>query len=236
MRNTAIVLAGTLLALIAQTALATPDRESLLAAWETNIRNLPGTVSFEKIGNDTYRLEDKDLPYDGELRILGALVRSSETPGLDMEFTHLGMVEFELGNLPEERLTSQVYYYWLADRQTMHYSTESQGWVNTSVYRDSFTDWYGDSPSFGALTFFINYGVWIVLIGILLFAFLAIRKQEKKARSLMDDTAEINQMARENIERSEAMHDEVLSISRQSLELHASTNELLQEIRDSLKR
>ena len=222
--------------MLAQVAAAEPTRESLLAAWEEHIRALPGTSSFEKTGDDTYRYVDSDLPYDGELKVRGALVRSSESPGFETDYTHLGMVEFELTDLPEERLASQVYYYWLTDRQTLHYHAGRQQWLDTAAYRDSFSDLYADAPSFGVLTFMVNYGIWVLLALVLIFAFITIGRQTKKAQALMDDSVSLNERGRENLDRAEKMQDEVLAIARETRDLQAENNELLRKMLESLQR
>lgn len=222
--------------LLVHAASAEPTRDSLVAAWEEHVRSLPGTSSFEKTGDDIYHFADTDLPYDGELKVLGALVRSAESPGFETEFTHIGMVEFELGDLPAERLSSQVYYFWLADRQTLYFSEITQEWVDTDVYRDAISNWYPDTPSFGVLAFMVNYGIWIILAAILLFAFIAVGRQTKKAQALMDDSASLNERGRENLDRAEKMQDEVLAIARESRDLQAENNELLRKILDSLQR
>ena len=235
MKTARHVLVALFAVLIAQVASAEPTRESLLAAWEEHLRSLPATTSFEKTGDNTYRFADTDLPYDGELKVHGALVRSSESPGFDTEFTHLGMVEFGLTEMPEERLTSQVYYYWLADRQTLHYSATTEAWVDSTTYTDSFGDMY-DLPSLGALSFMINYGIWILLAALVIFIFVGFGKQTKKARELMDETAAINQQARENLDRAEKMQNEVLAIARESRDLQAESNELLRQMLDGIRR
>ena len=222
--------------MLAQAATAEPSRESLLAAWEEHIRSLAGTESLEKTGDDTYALKDSDLPYDGELRILGALVRSTESPGYTSDFTHLGMVEFELADLPAERLSSQVYYYWLADRQTLHYSGATNEWLDSTAYRDSFSELYEDMPSLGALSFMVNYGIWILLIALVIFVFVGLNRQTRKAQSLMDETAAINQQAKENLDRAEKMQDELLAIARESKDLQTESNELLRQMLDAVRR
>lgn len=234
MRNTAILLF--FLAFSAQVAFAEADRDSLITAWEAHISGLPGTESFEETGDGTYRYKDTDLPYDGELKLLGALVRSSEAAGFETEFTHLGMVDFELTDLPMERMSSQVYYYWLADRQTLHFSVTTGEWVDAAEYQASLSDMYSDGPSFGVLSFMLNYGIWVLLIALIIFVFVLVNRQARKARSLMDETAEINEQARRNLDRAEAMQDEVLSIARESRDLQKDNNDLLRSMLESLRR
>lgn len=236
MRITASVFLLALCALFSVEALADADRESLIAAWEAHIGGLPGTESFEQTADGVYQYKDSDLPYEGELKLLGVLVRPSEAAGFETDFTHFGMVEFELPNLPEERLSSQVYYYWLAERQTLHYSMAAQEWVDASAYQESITNLYGGSPSFGALSFMLNYGIWVLLIGLLIFVFVGVNRQAKKARSLMDESAAINDKARQNLDRAEAMQDEVLSIARETRDLQKEGNELLAKMLQALQR
>lgn len=236
MRSLATVIGIFILVLVSQEALAESDRESLITAWEAHIAGLPGTESFEETADGVYQYKDSDLPYEGELKLLGALVRPSESAGFETEFTHLGMVDFELPDMPMERLSSQVYYYWVADRQTLHYSETAQEWVDAATYQESITDLYNGGPSFGVLSFMLNYGIWILLIGLIVFVFVGVGRQAKKARSLMDETAEINQQARTNLDRAEKMQNEVLSIARESRDLQKDNNDLLNKMLQALQR
>lgn len=222
--------------LLPASVFAEADRESLIAAWEAHITGLPGTEKFEKTADGVYRYEDTDLPYEGELKLLGVLVRPAESAGFETDFTYLGMVDFELTAMPVERLSTQLYYYWLADRQTLHYSNSAQQWVDASAYQESITELYSSPPSFGALSFMLNYGIWVLLIGLLIFVFVGVNRQTKKARTLMDETAEINKLARKNLDRAEAMQNEVLSIARETRDLQKDSNELLARMLQALKR
>lgn len=215
---------------------AEADKAALVQAWEEHVRGLPGTIVLEASGDGTFRLQDGDLPYDGELKIVGAMVRSAENAGFDTGFSHMGIVEFTLEALPPERLASQSYYYWLADRQTLHYSTADQRWVSVADYQASLTNLYDGEAAVTGFSFMLNYGIWILLIGLILFAFLALGGQAKKARSLMDETREINQQASKNLDRAKGMQDEVLTIAREARDLQRENNDLLAQIRDALQR
>ncbi len=221
---------------LASTAAASADRDALIEAWAANMAQLPGTSSFEQTGEDTWTLSDTDLPYEGSVRLIGALIRPYETPGFDSGFSQFGMVEFDLVDLPEERRNSQSYYYWLADRQTLHYSDEEQRWLGQQEYLSAVSTYYDTDLSLGPLSFMVNYGIWILLIALIVFVFMVFKRQTVKARSLMDDSADINQKARENLDRSEAMQNEVLEIARESRDLHRETNKLLSEILVRLQR
>lgn len=219
-----------------QSAWAEADRESLIEAWEAHVAGLPGTVEFEALGEGIYRLQDTDLPYEGDIKLVGALVRISESPGFETDFTHFGMVEFELVDLPEERLASQSYYYWLADRQTLHYSGAEERWMSPLAYQSAISEQYSPDVSFGALGFMLNYGIWIPLVLLIAFVFVAVHRQAKKARSLMDQSESINRRASENLDRSERLQDEVLTISREMRDLQIENNELLKKMVDALGR
>ena len=214
---------------------AAADRQSLIKAWEAHIASLPSTASFEATGEGTYQLTDTELPYKGELILHGALVRSSGVPNGSV-FSHTGMLEFELADLPEERLSSQLYYYWVADKQMLYYSTNRGDWVSQAQYTDEFSDEYGYDTNFWFMGFMIKYGIWILLIALIVFIFRGVSTQMKKNREMLDDTAAINEKARENVNRAQAMQDEVLAISRDSLELQAQNNATLKKILEVLSQ
>ena len=215
---------------------AEADKESLLEAWEEHVRSLPGTISLEATDEGRYRLQDADLPYDGDLRVVSALVRPADNAGFDTGFSHMGLVEFTLDDLPPERLASQSYYFWIADRQTLHYSTAGQRWVSGGEYQASLTDIYGGESSFTALSFMLNYGIWILLVGLILLVGITVSRQTRKASSLMDETREINQLASKNLDRARGMQDEVLEIAREARDLQKENNKLLVQIRDAVQR
>lgn len=236
MKKVALLIILSFVAPVTAATDAQPDRDSLIESWEAHVRMLPGTVSLEATGDDTYALEDTDLPYEGELKLIGALVRPAESAGFETDFSHIGMIDFELVDMPPERLTSQVYYYWLADRQMMHYSASDQQWVNTAAYQASLSDMYTSDYSWGPLSFMLNYGIWVLLIALTLFVFFAFSRQARKARSLMDETAAINQRASDNLDRAQSMQDEVLAIARETRDLQSENNEILKQMLEALKR
>ncbi len=215
---------------------AEPTRDALVEAWETHMASLPGTVEFEASGDESWRIKDENLPYEGNLELVGVVVRPAEELGDFSDFTHTGMVEFRLTDLSEGRTESQSYYYWLSDRQMMYYDGNQGVWLNTAEYRDSFNDMYDVPGSWGLLSFMLNYGIWIVLLALFIWIFTGLNKQNKKARALMDDGANINQLARENLERSAKLQDELLESARKSQQLNMESNELLKEILAELRK
>ena len=224
------------LTLLSQQAIAEATKASLLEAWEAHVQSLPSTDTLQKTSDGVYRFVDTDLPFDGEMKITGAIVRDADLAGYEMDATHLGMVEFELVGMPVERKSTQIYYYWLSDRQSLHYLKSENRWVDTATYQSSLMEDYDDVGGLGPLHFMLNYGVWIALLALLILVFIAAAKQTRKARALMDDGASINEKARENIERAGAMQDEMLAIVRESRDLHVESNALLKKIHDALSK
>ena len=236
MRKFVTVLSLYCLAAAVLPAYADADRESLIKAWEAHVASLPSTATFEATGEDTYQLTDTDLPYEGTVKLNGALVRSMTTPGYNGDTTHMGMLEFELVDLPEERLASQLYYYWLGDKQSLYYSESRGTWISQAAYNEDFSSVYDFGNGFGFMAFMMKYGIWILLIALIIFIFRGVSTQMKKNRALIDETAAINDKARENVDRAKAMQDEVLAISRESLELQAQNNATLKKILAALSR
>ena len=230
-----VVIALLAVSSVSRVAYADVDRDSLISAWEAHIAALPSTATFEKNPEGSYQLTDTDLPYEGELILHGALVRPMPGPG-DGNYTHSGMLEFELADLPDDRMASQLYYYWIADKQILYYSAERDEWLSQADYTEDFSGAYeyGDDVAF--MSFMLKYGIWILLVALIIFIFRGAHTQMKKNRALMDETAAINEKARENVERAQAMQDEVLAITRQSLELQAENNKTLKEILAALQR
>ena len=222
----------------ATTALAAaPDRDGLIGAWEAHLRALPSTKVLEPRGEQTWFLEDTDLPYRGEIRLAGALVRPADNIGGAGDFTHMGLVELQLTDLTDAQRATQSYYYWLSDRQTLYYSESAQEWLGTAAYQQALNDLYRPSRiSLGPLSFMLNYGVWFLLVGLIVFVVVLIVRQSGKARALMDDSAEINRRARENIERGAELQAELSELARQSRDLQAENNALLRELIDTLRR
>jgi hypothetical protein len=52
----------------------------------------------------------------------------------------------------------------------------------------------------------------------------------------MDDSAAINDKARQNIDRAEALQDELLAIARETRDLQSESNALLKQMLDALKK
>lgn len=236
---------------------AEPDRASLIAAWEEYVRGIPTTGKLEALGDDRYALVDSELEFDGELKINGVLIRAQENYGVETEFSHFGMIELELVDLPTERLGSYLYSYWLADRQTLYYSTERAGWVDAKAYQQSFTSPGSVVGSRSLLMFVMDYGIWILLVGLIISVYVFLNRQQRSSKSLMDDsedlnkmarenieradrlqeeTAEINKMARDNLERAERMQSEVIDVARSMVEMQKQSNELLERIANAAEK
>lgn len=231
------MLACVTLCIFSAVASAQPDRDSLIDAWAELMRTAPGTVSFERRGDDTFFLQDDSLPYEGEVRIVGVLVRSAEAQYTVSAFTHMGSVEFDLVALPVERRASQTYLYWMLDRQLLYYSEDEQAWLGQADYTRALQGQYGGpTENFGLLSFMLNYGIWIALLALLVWTFLFLGRHQTKAKALIDDSASINEMARKNLERSAELQQESIEMTRQILEIQKANQALLTQIRDNTQR
>lgn len=231
------VLACALCCLLSTAATAAPDREGLIEAWVAHMQTASGTISFERSGEDTFLLRDDSLPYDGEVRIVGALVRPTEVQFVESAFSHMGSVEFDLVTLADDRRYTQTYSYWMTDRQLFYYSENREAWLGQADYALAVQEEYGSKgAAFGPLSFMLNYGIWIALLALLVWVFRVLGRHQKEATSLMDDSASINEMARKNLERSAELHEESIEMTRQILEVQKANQALLTQIRDNTSR
>ena len=224
------ILSAILCLLVSPLISAEPDRESLLTAWADMMQSMPSTRAFEARETDSYFLEDGDLAYEGALVVAGTTVR----PMSAGEFSHMGLVEIQLPDLPAERLASQTFVYWREDRQHLYWHAEQQRWFDQIAYQESFEADF--SGSFGMLSFMLNYGIWIFLIALIVLVARAVTKQQKEAQRLMSQSSAINDQAGENLDRSERLQEEAIEIIRESLALQKENTEVLRGILAALER
>lgn len=210
---------------------AQPDKASLLDAWETRIVELGGTLDPQP--DDTYLLTDDSLPYEGTVVVVSTLIRAAPEQSYgDVQVSHSGIVEFRLEDLPVERTGSQLYYYWLTDRQNFQFLDDSQEWISQSQYNNLLQNSRGSSYS--ALSWFVNWGFWIVVLILVIWLAVFLGRSQKKAKSLMSDSADINNLARENIERSAELQAEMAGLARKNAQLMEDNNVLLRQILESV--
>lgn len=222
-----------MLALTGLGAHAQPDRTALLDAWKSRMTELGGTLQPQS--DEAFFLTDDSLPYEGKVEIVSALIRSAPEQSYgDIVISHSGIVEFRLEDLPTERTASQLYYYWLADRQNFHFLSDTQEWISQARYNQLLQN--SHSTSYSALSWIVNWGFWIVVLGLVIWLALFLGRSQKKAKSLMSDSADINNLARENIEKSAELQNEMAGLARKNAQLMEDNNVLLRQILESVSR
>ena len=110
-----------------------PTQASLVKAWEEIQKDDPETVTFEKVGEQTYRFKTNRFPFDGELKVLKATVQESEYAEDDGAAT--GVIEYDLVGLSEEveKRYEHSLARWVATN-TLHFDGESRGWLSPEQY------------------------------------------------------------------------------------------------------
>lgn len=200
-----------------------PDRDSLLAAWESQMA-LDGTI--EALDQDRYRVRVDALDYEGPLVLLGAMVRPVPEDGT---ISHTGFVEFRLQALDPALRDTQIYYLWAQDLQNFHYLTDEARWVSTAYWQQQlYSEKAGTAPSL--LGFMLDWGLVLLLVFFILILIIPLMRQMRRARQMTDDGMSINQMARENLQRAAEIQQQVLPIQQRQLELAESNHVLLQRI------
>ena len=109
-----------------------PTQASLVKAWEGLQKDDPETVTFEKVGEHTYRFKTDRFPFDGELKVLKATVQESEYAE---DGAATGVIEYDLVGLPEE--VEKKYEHSLGRWQatnTLYFDGESKGWLSSEQY------------------------------------------------------------------------------------------------------
>ena len=215
-------------------AIAEPDKQSLLAHWESAMREQG--VDLDRLDDGTYRLTDTELPYEGRVSIVGTNVRAAESVGPSGQPSYTGFVDFDLLDLPDRLRQSQLYYLWLAERQQYYYNDETQQWGSADEVWNAQTK--GSAwQTFKRLLF--RWGPLLILLFVVLVFIRVIRfvmRQQKNARALIDDSADINKTARENLERARELQEEHIKIARENAEVVKSNNELLREMLTVLRK
>lgn len=212
-----------------------PDRAALLEGWAAHMANLDATHTFEQVDEDSWYLEDNELPYTGQINVVGTTVRPMEYGGFESGFSAFGIVEMELVELPETRRQAQTVIYWLNDRQMLYFLDEEQRWVNSAAYQQALAETFDEDYYYSPYGWVYDYGFSLFLIGVVIVAFIFFSRQVNRASAIQEEARVINQKALENIERSKKVQDESIAISRELRDIQVENLELLKDIRDALK-
>ncbi|HEX7315345.1 MAG TPA: hypothetical protein VF297_15590 [Pyrinomonadaceae bacterium] len=109
-----------------------PTQTSLVKAWEEVQKDDPETVTFEKVGERTYRFKTNRFPFDGELKVLKATVNQSEYAE---DGTATGVIEYDLVGLSDE--VEKKYEHSLENWEatnSLYFDGESKSWLSSEQY------------------------------------------------------------------------------------------------------
>jgi hypothetical protein len=220
----AILLLPPLLVPAAGVAAAGPDEASLVAAWEAALRADPTTEVLLKTAEKTYHFKTKLFPFDGELRVLNALIQDygdeESMPGFAT-----GSVEVELVGFTQEQMTryARSYAYWY-QLHTLFFDHRAERWLTAKEYRsaamakfpgagrNSFVAWLGQ-----------NYFL-LILVLLALFLWWLTKKSGRQVKSALARQDEAMEITRRSI-----------ALSEKAVQLNEEANRLLQEILRELK-
>lgn len=108
-------------------------KESLIAAWEINIKNLPTTKIFEKQSDGVYKFETTLIPYKGEIKIHNVIVDKDielySDYRLDDEDLIKGVIEAEIVGPKEKCDLFPIGCRALENNNTLYFSDSSNSWL-----------------------------------------------------------------------------------------------------------
>jgi hypothetical protein len=210
-------------------ATPSPDRASLVAAWE---RTISRDAKLARTGPDRYTIEADEIGYRGPLSINAVLVR--EQPASGAGFSHVGVVDFALDELPAGRANSHAVMVWRSGAQQFYFDA-ARGWRASDELAQEMTQAF-DSSGLGLLAAAGGSGlIFLLPLAVLgLIVWLGMRNS-RRARNLFDETRGLNDEARRDLERNRALQDEQMQILRRSIALNEDSNRLLREIAEALR-
>ncbi len=207
-----------------------PDEASLLAAWEARQKADPRVETLERTGEGSYRYKTSLLPYEGELRVVEAVVE--ELPGRVGGGTAMGRVEVELPDLPPDFYQRHPASYGVWSRgNTLAWDAAKARWTGMEEYQQAVTAEYRCGWGWGS----ILGAIWPYLL-LLLLLFLFLRLSARRYRGAMDRSLAGQDKALANQELSMGKLEESLDLARRTLAGQEEMIALLREIRDQLKR
>ena len=111
-----------------------PTEASLIEAWESVQRSDPQTEIFEKIGDRRYRFKTHRFVFDGELKVLNAVIdtRTAEASG---GFIH-GVIEYDLVGFPEDTAKKyHISYELWQENNDLYFDPQKGAWINAGEFR-----------------------------------------------------------------------------------------------------
>lgn len=228
-----------LLACTSGGVVAAPDRAGLIQAWEADMGR---EGALERQPDGSYRYQSEALGYSGTLKVLAAILpRDNVMARADKRIEATGSVDFELSDLSPPQRESMTLRSWIAQRQQYVYDRESQAWISMmGYYQDQYgLDENGDDgvvAQQSSMWWFGDIGLLLVLAAAVVVLLVLVARQARKAGAMYREAREINQLARENIERARELHEANAAAVRESLDTSRRSAESLDAILAELRR
>lgn len=222
-----------LILLLPVIASAASDRAGLIKAWEADMRR---DDKLDALPDGSYHFKSESLGYDGSVRLLAAIVREDAGMGRNGSGMRAsGSVDFDLTDLSPEQRASNVVGIWKAGRQNFVFDGEKNAWLSIAAWVKA----QNRSSSFGEGFSSAGFVLDAALLGFLLFLLLVfwlVLRQQRRSRSLLDESSALNRMGRENIERTGELRETQAATMRESLELARHNAQTLDAILAELRR
>lgn len=109
-------------------------KQSLLEAWEKQLRSDPGTIIFKKLDDGLYRYHTKHFPFNGELRLLNIVIDYFQPPD---EKIPMGIMEVELVGIDNDFIRKHTHSYGKWTRMnTLYYDLDLNTWISSDQWRE----------------------------------------------------------------------------------------------------
>ena len=201
---------------------AGPDETSLLAAWETAVRSDANTEIFEKTAERAYHFKTRLFPFDGELKVLNALIQDYGDEEETLPGYVFGSVEVELVGFDQEQMAryARSFSYWY-QLNTLYFDHKAGRWLTGQEYRAALSRGYSASGC-GTVTGWLarNYFLLIMLFLALFLWWVARRsgRQMKTAMSRQDEAMDISRRSIALAEKAAQHNEESIKLLQQILE------------------
>jgi hypothetical protein len=109
-------------------------KQSLLIAWEKQLRSDPGTITFKKLEDGLYQYHTKHFPFNGELRLLNIVIDYFLPPD---EKIPMGIMEVELVGIDNDFIRKHTHSYRKFTRMnTLYYDKDLNTWISSDQWTE----------------------------------------------------------------------------------------------------
>jgi ATP-dependent Zn protease len=190
--------------------------ESLIQAWEEIQKSDPQTITFEKLEGRRYKFKTKRFPFDGELKILNAVI--NDDVFASRTGFNTGEIEYDLIGLTKdvEQKYRRSFSLWESNNK-LYYDKSTDEWLSSRTFR-RIAEQKMQSPEEGEgiekekKTSWI-WGVisWVPIVVILgMWLFLMRKMNLKKNRDYMTKAEEHLELANAHMKRVEEMMEKIV--------------------------